>query len=119
MSIVVLISGTGSNLQSLIDAREGGTLDVDIRRVISNRPRAAGLSRAENAGIEAVGLDHREFDSREAFDAALVEAIEAARPELIVLAGFMRILTDSFVDRFPHDQPAPLPAAGIPGPAHL
>lgn len=98
--IVVLISGTGSNLQSLIDARDGGTLNVAIRRVISNRPRAPGLARAERAGIRTEGLDHQRFDTREAFDAALTKSIEAARPELVVLAGFMRILTDDFVDRF-------------------
>lgn len=98
--MVVLISGTGSNLQSLIDARQAGGLNAEIRRVISNRPRAAGLARAERAGIPPVALDHRRFGSREAFDAALTEAIEEASPELIVLAGFMRILTDGFVDRF-------------------
>lgn len=100
LSIVVLISGTGSNLQSLIDARDAGTLNVDIRRVIANRPRAPGLARAERAGIRPVALDHGRFDTREAFDGAMEEAIETARPELIVLAGFMRILTDDFVDRF-------------------
>jgi phosphoribosylglycinamide formyltransferase-1 len=100
LSIVVLISGTGSNLQSLIDAREAGTLNVDIRRVIANRPRAPGLTRAERAGIRPVALDHRRFDTREAFDGAMVETIETARPDLVVLAGFMRILTDGFVDRF-------------------
>lgn len=98
--IVVLISGTGSNLQSLIDARDDGTLEVTIRRVISNRPRAPGLTRAERADIQAVALDHRRFDTRGDFDAALIKSIEAARPELVVLAGFMRILTDDFVDRF-------------------
>lgn len=100
LAIVVLISGTGSNLQSLIDARDAGTLNVDIRRVIANRPRAPGLTRAERAGIRPVALDHRRFDSRQAFDGAMVETIETADPDLIVLAGFMRILTDGFVDRF-------------------
>lgn len=100
LPVVVLISGTGSNLQSLIDARNAGTLDVDLRRVISNRPAARGLERARQAGIEPVPLDHEAFDGREPFDAALAEAIEAAEPGLIVLAGFMRILTDEFVERF-------------------
>lgn len=100
LPIAVLISGTGSNLQSLIDAKDAGTLNIDIRRVIANRPNAPGLARAERAGVRTEALDHQRFDARGAFDAALVEAIETARPELIVLAGFMRILSDGFVDRF-------------------
>jgi len=100
LPIVVLISGTGSNLQSLINARDGGRLPVEIRRVVSNRPEAAGLKRAERAGIEPVALDHRMFDTREAFDSALAGAIDAAAPRLVVLAGFMRILTDGFVTRY-------------------
>lgn len=100
LPIVVLISGTGSNLQSLIDARDRGSLPVAIRRVISNRPQAPGLERAERAGIEPVALDHHMFGSREGFDTALAEAIDAARPRLVVLAGFMRILTDAFVEHY-------------------
>jgi len=100
LPITVLISGTGSNLQSLIDAREAGTLPVDIRSVISNRPDAAGLERARRADIRAVALDHRSFETRARFDEALAAAIDEANPELIVLAGFMRILTDPFVERF-------------------
>lgn len=100
LSIVVLISGAGSNLQSLIDARDAGTLDVDIRRVISNDPQAKGLKRARRAGIRPLSLDHNAFDDRSSFDAALAKSIEAADPELVVLAGFMRILSNRFVDRF-------------------
>lgn len=100
LPIVVLISGTGSNLQSLIDTRDAGTLNVDIRRVISNRPAAPGLARAERAGIPPVALDHRSHADREDFDRVLAGTIDAAEPALVVLAGFMRILSDAFVDRF-------------------
>lgn len=100
LPVTVLISGTGSNLQSLIDARDDGTLPVDLRRVISNRPEAFGLERARQAGIVTVALDHKGYESREAFDAELSRAIETSGCELIVLAGFMRILTDGFVDQY-------------------
>ena len=99
--IVVLISGGGSNLQSLLDQCQTGSLDADIVAVISNRPDAFGLSRARQAGVKALTLDHTGFADRAAFDAALAELIEAQQPDLIVLAGFMRILTDDFVRRFP------------------
>ncbi len=99
--IVVLISGGGSNLQSLLDLCQTGSLDADIVAVISNRPDAFGLSRARQAGVKALTIDHTGFAERAAFDAALAELIEAQQPDLIVLAGFMRILTDDFVRRFP------------------
>lgn len=99
-AVTVLVSGTGSNLQCLIDARDAGRLPVDLRRVVSNRPDAPALERARRAGIEAVSLDHERYASREAFDEELAGAIEASGPDLVVLAGFMRILTDAFVDRF-------------------
>ena len=99
--IVVLISGGGSNLQSLLDQCEAGSLEADIVAVISNRPDAFGLSRARQAGVKALTLDHTGYADRAAFDAALAELIEAQQPDLIVLAGFMRILTDEFVRRFP------------------
>ena len=99
--IVVLISGGGSNLQSLLDQCQAGTLEADIVAVISNRPNAFGLSRARQAGVKALTLDHTGYADRAAFDAALAELIEAQQPDLIVLAGFMRILTDEFVRRFP------------------
>ncbi|MEP4547879.1 MAG: phosphoribosylglycinamide formyltransferase [Saccharospirillum sp.] len=99
--IVVLISGGGSNLQSLLDQCQTDSLDADIVAVISNRPDAFGLSRARQAGVKALTLDHTGYADRAAFDAALAELIEAQQPDLIVLAGFMRILTDDFVRRFP------------------
>ncbi|WP_394169577.1 phosphoribosylglycinamide formyltransferase [Saccharospirillum alexandrii] len=99
--IVVLISGGGSNLQSLLDQCQTDSMDANIVAVISNRPDAFGLSRARQAGVKALTLDHTGYADRAAFDAALAELIEAQKPDLIVLAGFMRILTDDFVRRFP------------------
>lgn len=98
--VVVLVSGRGSNLQALLDARAAGRLDVDFRAVISNHPGAFALERAERAGIAVEVVDHREHRGREAFDAALVEAIDRHSPALIVMAGFMRILTDGFIDHY-------------------
>lgn len=98
--IVVLISGSGSNLQALIDAQHHDRLSGEIVAVVSNEPAAYGLKRAHEAGIEAVALPHREYDSREAYDGALIKVIERHEPDLIVLAGFMRILTPRFVQRF-------------------
>ena len=100
MRAVVLISGRGSNLQSLIDAVREGRLALDIRAVVSNEPGAAGLRRAEAAGIEALALDHRAFTNREDFDDALARLIDARRPDLVILAGFMRILGRAFVRRY-------------------
>ena len=94
--IVILISGRGSNMEAIIAAR----LPVAIAAVISNRPDARGLETARAAGITAVALDHKAYSGREAFDAALAEAIDAHAPDLVVLAGFMRILTPAFVKRF-------------------
>lgn len=99
-SIVVLISGSGSNLQALIDAQAHNQLSGKIVAVISNEPDAYGLTRAHDAGIDAVVLPHREYDSREAYDGALIKVIERHQPDIIVLAGFMRILTPRFVQRF-------------------
>ena len=97
---VVLISGRGSNLQSLIDAVQDGRLALDIRAVISNVPGAAGLRRAQAAGIESLVLDHRAFPLREDFDSALARLVDGRRPELVLLAGFMRILGPTFVSRY-------------------
>ena len=99
-NIVILISGRGSNMEALIAARDAGTLPVNIAAVISNRPDAAGLATAEHAGIPVRALDHKGFAGREAFDAALVECIDAFKPDLVVLAGFMRILTPDFVRHY-------------------
>jgi len=99
MPVVVLISGGGTNLQALIDAAAAGRPFV-VAAVISNRPGVAGLERARAAGIPTRVIDHTDFADRDGFDAALAEAIESFEPGLIVLAGFMRILTTGFVERF-------------------
>ncbi|MGD8571740.1 MAG: phosphoribosylglycinamide formyltransferase [Gammaproteobacteria bacterium] len=99
LPIVVLISGNGSNLQAIIDASQQN-LAVTIEAVISNRAEAYGLTRAANAGIPTIVLDHTQFESREAYDEALQREIDAFKPKLVVLAGFMRILTDRFVSHY-------------------
>jgi len=98
--IVILISGRGSNMEALIAARDSGTLPVEIVAVISNRPDASGLETAERSGITAHYIDHRAFSERDAFDAALAECIDGFAPDLVVLAGFMRILGDPFVHHY-------------------
>ncbi|WP_165679994.1 phosphoribosylglycinamide formyltransferase [Metapseudomonas otitidis] len=98
--VVVLISGSGSNLQALIDSTTSAGHPARIRAVISNRADAYGLERARQAGIETRVLDHREFDGREAFDQALAALIDSFSPQLVVLAGFMRILTPGFVRHY-------------------
>ncbi len=98
--IAVLISGSGSNLQAMIDAQQANKLSGEIVAVVSNRPNVLGLERAEKAGIAAITLDHKTFDSREAFDTALTKKIDHYKPDLVVLAGFMRILTPEFVNHY-------------------
>ena len=98
--VVVLLSGTGSNLQALIDSTRTDDSPVRIAAVISNRSDAYGLQRAQDAGIDTRALDHKAFDGREAFDAALIELIDAFNPKLVVLAGFMRILSADFVRHY-------------------
>lgn len=95
-SLVILISGRGSNMQALIEAN----LPLRIAAVISNRPDAAGLEIAKMHGFETRVLDQRAYAGREAFDAALAEAIDAYKPDLVALAGFMRILGDGFVNHY-------------------
>lgn len=99
-SIVVLISGSGSNLQALLDSCATGFIPGKITGVISNKANAFGLKRAEAAGVATAVLSHKGFDSREDYDQALIAAIEQFKPDLIVLAGFMRILTAEFVQHF-------------------
>lgn len=96
--IAVLISGRGSNLQCLIDACAREDYPARIVAVISNRPEALGLERAREAGIAAIAIDHKAFDSREDFEAALDAALREASAEFVCLAGFMRILTEGFVN---------------------
>ncbi|MGH8447819.1 phosphoribosylglycinamide formyltransferase [Pseudomonas sp.] len=98
--VVVLLSGTGSNLQALIDSTRTGDSPVRIAAVISNRSDAYGLQRARDAGIATRDLDHKAFEGREAFDSALIELIDAFNPKLVVLAGFMRILSAGFVRHY-------------------
>lgn len=100
MPVVILISGTGRNLQVFLDEAAAGRLSVDIRAVISNRPDAGGLQRATDAGIPTAVVDHQEYPDRESFDRALAACVDGYAPELVVLAGFMRILTSVFVQRY-------------------
>ena len=100
LPVVVLISGSGSNLQALIDGQLVGRLPIALRAVVSNRADAYGLVRAEQAGIPTRVLSHRDFPSRDAYDEALAELVASFKPGLIALAGFMRILTPAFVARF-------------------
>jgi phosphoribosylglycinamide formyltransferase-1 len=98
--ITVLISGRGSNMAALIDACIAGRIEGAVTHVISNRSDAAGLAYAQRNGIATSVVDHRAFASRAAFEAALAQAIDAGEPDLVVLAGFMRILGADFVQRY-------------------
>lgn len=98
--IVVLISGSGTNLQAIIDACNDDNYPAEVVAVVSNKADAYGLTRAKNAGIASVSLSHKAFASREDYDQALIKEINAFDADLIVLAGFMRILTPSFVQHF-------------------
>lgn len=110
----VLISGNGSNLQAIIDAIEEKQLDAVIRVVVSNREEAFGLVRARKHNIPTEVLDHRKFSSREAYDQALIDILKARQVELVILAGFMRLLSPVFVssysNRIMNIHPALLPA---------
>lgn len=98
--VVVLLSGSGGNLQAMLDSFKGDEQPVRICAVISNRADAFGLQRARDAGIPAHVLDHKQYEGREAFDAALAELIDSFEPQLVVLAGFMRILSGDFVRHY-------------------
>ena len=98
--IVVLISGSGSNLQAIIDACNATNFPGQVVGVLSNQADAYGLTRAKNANIETMTLSHKAFDSREIYDQALITAIDKLQPDLVVLAGFMRILTAEFTHHF-------------------
>lgn len=114
LGIVILISGRGSNMEAILDAANNHRIAVDIRAVISNEPMAAGLETAHQAGIDTQALDHRLFDNRDTFDAALIGLIDHHQPGLVVLAGFMRLLGKTFVQhyagRLMNIHPALLPA---------
>ncbi len=97
---VILISGRGSNMLSLVAAAQSGRCHIDIVAVISNRPQAAGLALAEQAGITTRCIDHSTFASRAAFDAQLAACIDEYQPDLVILAGFMRILGEDFTRQF-------------------
>jgi phosphoribosylglycinamide formyltransferase 1 len=118
LDLGVLVSGNGTNLQAILDAIAQKKLDARVRLVVSNRPGVRALERAESAGVESQVVDHKQFSSREAFDTALVEALRAKDVELVVLAGFMRVLTPQFLEAFPgrivNIHPALLPSfAGL------
>ena len=98
--ITILISGRGSNMAALIAAARAGRFEGAVTQVISNRPEAAGLDYARQQGIATAVVDHRAFASRAAFDTALAEVIDRSEPDLIVMAGFMRILGADFVQRY-------------------
>jgi phosphoribosylglycinamide formyltransferase-1 len=98
--IVILISGRGSNMEALIRARQAGELPVEIAAVISNQAGAKGIETARAKGFPAAIVPHKDFPSREAFDAALADKIDSYKPDLVVLAGFLRVLTDGFVNRY-------------------
>jgi phosphoribosylglycinamide formyltransferase-1 len=96
----ILISGSGTNLQSFIDRVASGDLDLDIALVFSNKPDAYGLTRAANAGLPTVCIEHSAYPDRESFDRAIAAVLEPYAPDLIILAGFMRILSPWFVQQF-------------------
>ncbi|MFT5083162.1 MAG: phosphoribosylglycinamide formyltransferase-1 [Lentisphaeria bacterium] len=98
--VVVLISGSGSNLQAIIDQQESGQLPIEICAIISNRDGVKGLTRAHQHNIPAIVLDHKQFPSREAFDLRLQAIIDSQAPDIVVLAGFMRILTQEFTRHY-------------------
>ena len=115
MRVGVLVSGSGTNLQALLDAEAAGTLAPgEIACVISNRPGVAALARAEAAGKPAIVVDHKIFLDRESFERDVIQQLDAHGVELVVLAGFMRVLTAEFTSRYPlriiNTHPSLLPA---------
>lgn len=102
MRLAVLLSGRGSNFQSIHQAIVDGRLDAEIVCVVSNRPDAPGLARAREYGYEAHAIDHKAFANRAAHEAEVLRVVEAARPDFVVLAGYMRLLSADFVERFRH-----------------
>lgn len=99
-SVVIVISGRGSNMQAIVEAAQREQWPARIALVVSNQPGAAGLEWAQSRGLPVLAMDHRRFASREAFEEELAAAIDAHAPAAVVLAGFMRVLTASFVNRY-------------------
>ena len=99
-SLVVLISGSGSNLQAIIDAIKNQILDAEIKAVICNKADAKGLQRAAKENIKTYVVDHKKFTDRESFDQAMIDIIDPLQPELVILAGFMRILSELFIHHY-------------------
>lgn len=114
LKLGVLVSGRGTNLQAILEAVHGGVLDAEVRVVISNQPTAPALERAARAGVPTRVISHRDHPDRADFERALVAALREADVSVVVLAGFMRMLTPVFLDAFPHRiiniHPALLPA---------
>ena len=98
--LVILISGRGSNMEAIVRACSREAWQAQVAAVIASRPDAAGLAFAASHGIATAVVDHRQFPDRESFDAALARQIDAFAPDLVALAGFMRVLTSGFVDRY-------------------
>lgn len=101
LELGVLVSGSGTNLQAILDAVAGGELDARVRIVVSNKPGVLALERAERAGVPSLVIRHQDFGTREDFDHELVSALQGAGARLVVLAGFMRVLTPGFLRAFP------------------
>jgi phosphoribosylglycinamide formyltransferase-1 len=114
LALGVLVSGSGTNLQAILDAVAEGSLRASVRLVVSNRPDVPALERATRAGVPALVIPHRDHATRESFDAALLAALRSVGVEWVVLAGFLRLLTPTFLDAFPgrvvNIHPALLPA---------
>lgn len=100
--LVVLISGNGSNLQAILDACDSGELNANVVSVISNKTDAYGLVRARNAGVKAICFPKQENESRQAYDARLASYVSTCLPDYVILAGWMRILSSSFLSSFPN-----------------
>ncbi len=117
LPVVILVSGRGSNMEAILQGWRQGTLPIDLRAVISNRPQAPALDKAQTSGVPTAVVDHRRYADRAAFDAELMAAIDRHHPALVVLAGFMRILTADFIahysDRLINIHPSLLPE--LPG----
>lgn len=114
LQLGVLVSGSGSNLQAILDAIRKKQLNACVRLVVANKSNAFAIERAKRVDVPTQVIRHKDFDTREAFDQAMVNALRAAGVEWVVLAGFMRLLTPTFLDAFPHRvlniHPALLPA---------